>query len=240
MFHRLLDRRSVWPSLIGIVAFGWFGCLSVQPCPADVVAYLTPSRAATGERFETDLVFSGTADAVGDIVEWINLDIVKSTINAVPLTDYGRVRFDATARFASWFDGRQFGSGSPGFESQIVLESFLPDPPVPFEITSTDAFEIGTLTFDYSGLGLQPGDTITLDIFGGNDGSSTRTTSVAIRPSGAQQTMLVDPLFSSPLGSERSVFTIPTAIPEPSATLFLSLTLLGVCVRRSRRGGKIG
>ncbi|MDV6031807.1 MAG: hypothetical protein F9B45_17290 [Phycisphaera sp. RhM] len=237
MFHRLLDRRSVWSSLIGVVAFCAFGCWSVQPCPAEIVAHLTPSRAATGERFETDLVFSGTADAVGDLVEWINLDIVKSTINAVPLTDYGRVRFDAAARFASWFDGRQFGTGSAGFESQIVLESFLPNPPVPFEITSTDAFEIGTLTFDYSGLGLQPGDTISLDIFGGSDGSSTRTTSVAIRPSGTSLTTLVNPAFTSASGSERSAFTIPTAIPEPSAALFLSLTLLGVGMRRSRRGG---
>lgn len=240
MFHRLLDRRSVWSSLFGVVAFCWFGCLSVQDCPADIVAYLTPSRADTGERFQTDLVLSGTADAVGDMVEWINLDIVKSTINAVPLTDYGRVRFDATARFASWFDGRQFGSGSAGFESQIVLESFLPDPPVPFEITSTEAFEIGTLTFDYSGLDLQPGDTITLDIFGGNDGSSTRTTSVAIRSSDTQETIYVNPVFSSSLGSEQSVFAIPTAIPEPGSTVFLISTLLGVCVRRSRRGGKIG
>ncbi|QDV41581.1 hypothetical protein Enr13x_14240 [Stieleria neptunia] len=240
MFHRLLDRRSVWPSLIGVIAFGWFGCLSVRPCPADIVAYLAPSRAATGERFETDLVLSGTADAIGDVVEWINLDIVESTINATPLTDYGRVRFDARTTFAAWFDGRQFGTGSAGFESQIVLESFLPAPPVPFEITNTDPFEIGTLTFDYSGLGLQPGDTITLDIFGVPDGSSTRTTSIAIRPSGAQQTMLVNPVYTSPLGSEQSRFTIPTAIPEPGSAAFLMATLLGVYVRRCRRGEKIG
>ncbi len=180
-------------------------------------------------------MLAGTADAIGDVIELINLDIVQSTINAAALTDYSRVRFDARPQFAPWHDGQQFGSGSSGFESQIVLDSYLPDEPIPYEITTTDPFAVGTLTFDYSGLGMQPGDTVTLDIFGRDDGSATRTTSIAVRASGESVTMLVNPEFSSPNGSEKSVFRI-TAIPEPGSVAFLAATLWGVsaCHRRRR------
>ncbi|QEG00944.1 hypothetical protein Mal15_50200 [Stieleria maiorica] len=214
----------------------WLVWFDVRPCPAVVVAYLTPSRAVAGEQFESDLMLAGSADAIGDVIELINVDIVQSTINTAALSDYSRVRFDARPQFALWHDGQQFGSGSPGFESQIVLDSFLPSEPIPYEITTTDPFSVGTLTFDFGGLGLQPGDTITLDILGRDDGTATRTTSIAIRASGASETTLVNPAFSSPNGSEKSVFTIATAIPEPGPIVFLATTLLGAVVcRRSRR-----
>lgn len=210
-----------------------FCLLQTGTSQAEIVAFLTEARPAGGERFESDLVMSGTAGMIGDTVELINLDVFFTTVNAAPLTDFTKVRFDAASRFLPWQDDQQFGM-TPGFESVVVLDSFATVSAEPFTITDTDPFTIGTLTFDYSSFGLQEGDTIRLDILGRNDGSQTRTTSVAIRPSGSALTTLVDPDFSTPAGSEQSLFTI-TAIPEPGAGMFLAALGVAVCARRRRK-----
>ena len=220
-----------------------FFLAGMQTCPAAVVAFLTTSRAISGERFETDLMFAadprdplipGEPGVIGDQIEWINLDIFNSLVNAAPLTDFGRVRFDSAPRFADWQDGQQFGL-TPSFESVVVLDSFASSPVSPFTIVDIDPFIIGTFTFDYSGLGLQPGDKITLDLSGRNDGSSTKTTSIAIRSASTSTTALFDPDFTSSFGSEITVFQIPTAIPEPGAAVVLGLLSASVLIRRRRR-----
>ena len=239
MLNPIFDRRTIRSLLVGTVFLVASFCVDLRPSRAAIVAYLTESRALPGERFETDLVFSGSLDMIGDVIELINLDVLNSKINALPISDFSRVRFDASARFAPWQDGQQFGT-SPGFESQVTLDSFAAPTPTPFPISDTDPFTVGTLTFDYGGLGLQTGDSVTLDIRGRNDGTATRTTSIAIRPLGTSMTMLVNPEFSSPAGTERSTFTIVTAIPEPSLATALSLVCIGAVMRRRPRRSGVG
>jgi hypothetical protein len=195
-------------------------------CRAAIVMGFSESRSLAGEQFETDLVLSATTDQIGDEIEGINLDIVQSTINGQPLTEFGRVRFDATPTFAPWFDGAQFGEISGG-ESQLLLNTFATDAAEPFPITDTDPFLVGTFRFDYSGLGLTAGDTATLNLLGEDDGSGTRTTSILLRRNGETTSQFVNPAFNLPGGSESRSFMI-TAIPEPDA-LFLILVGIGVC-----------
>ena len=231
MFYPFLDRRIVSALRLCIVVFGCICFAGAQPCAAAMVAFLTDSRAATGERFEADLLLAGKPDMIGDEVELINLDIFNSLVNATPLTDFGRVRFDSEPRFAPWQDGQQFGV-TPDFESVIVLDAFASVPVSTYPIVDTNPFLVGTFTFDYSGLGLKEGDTITLDLSGREDGTPTRTTSIAIRAQSTSTTVLCDPDFSSSFGSERSIFRIPTAIPEPNAATILALLSLGIFTRR--------
>ena len=234
MFGIPKDRHKL--RLASLAALLTFIFCSLHPATsqAEIVAFLTEARAAGGERFESDLVMSGTAEMIGDTIELINLDVFLTTVNAAPLADFTKVRFDAASRFLPWQDDQQFGMTPGFFESIVVLDSFATGSAEPFTITDTDPFTIGTLTFDYSSFGLQEGDTITLDILGRNDGSQTRTTSVAIRPSGSALTTLVDPDFSTPAGSEQSLFTI-TAIPEPGAGMFLAALGVAICARRRRK-----
>lgn len=98
---------------------------------------------------------------------------------------------------------------------------------------SEEAIHVGTFRFDYAGITLQTGDTITLDIFGRDDGTPGRTTSVAIRESGGSQTQLINPDFTSPLGSFQTTFGI-TAIPEPSSVGMLLFTAGCLFPRRRR------
>jgi hypothetical protein len=236
MRHRSLLNRTDKTAFWKLVGCGMFFCISgIAPCDAAIIAYLSESRAISGEKFESDLLMAGTSDGIGDIVEFIDLDVIKSTVNSSQLTDFTKIRFDASPRFAPWQDGQQFGS-TPGFESRISLESFGPVGATPYPIVDTNPFQIGTITFDYSGIGLQVGDSITLDLLGVDDGTGIQTTSVAIRPAGSLLTTLVNPDFTSSAGSERNTFTIPTAIPEPGLSAFLSFTFaMFFAGRRSRR-----
>lgn len=228
------DHRSFWSRLVLAVGSVGLICVAPQRCSAEIVAYLTETRAGVGERFETDFVLSGTSDMIGDEIELINLDVVGSSVNSVPISDFTRIRFDASPRFAPWHDGQQFG-GPQTLKSVITLDAFATGSAVAFPIEDTNPFLIGTLTFDYGGLGLQVGDSISLNILGTNDGSATRTTSVGIRASGASDLALVNPDFSSPAGSQLTTFTITTAIPEPGSAVILSLACIGVIARRRPR-----
>lgn len=235
MNRRFFNNRTTKVVIVSTLIIVGFCTLSVTSSDAAIIAYLTEARSVAGERFESDLVMSGTADMIGDEVELINLDVIRTTVQSVQVTDFTKLRFDAAPRFALWQAGQQFG-GTPGFESQIVLDSFAVTGAMSFPIADTSPFQIGTITFDYSGLGLKVGDSITLNIFGANDGSATRTTSVAIRPSGSAVTILQNPDFSSPAGSEQITFTIPTAIPEPSSVLLLCIVSVAFFTgRRPRR-----
>ena len=235
MRRRSISSRTLKPVFFLTLAFGVLCNSRITPCDAAIIASLSEARAISGEKFESDLVMSGTSDAIGDTIEFIELDVILSTVKSEPLSDFSKVRFDASPRFAPWQGDQQFGS-PPGFESRVSLIALPTDGPLPFPITDTNPFRVGTITFDYNGMGLQGGDSITLNIFGRDDGSATRTTSVAIRPAGSSETTFVNPDFSSPAGSERSTFTVPTAIPEPGLSAFLSFAFATVFVgRRSRR-----
>ena len=116
----------------------------------------------------------------------------------------------------------------------IFLDAFANAPPVPFPVTDTNPFRVGTFTFDYGGLGLQLGDSVTLDIFGRDDGSATRTTALAVRPPGSAMTIQINPDFATPPGSARSVFTI-TVIPERGSPIVLAMICVLVGTRRRTR-----
>ncbi len=207
--------------------------LSVAAARAEVVGYLTSAREAGANHFETDLFLFGSADRVGSVIEWINLDIANSTVAGQPLTEYSRVVFGASPAFQPWAAGESFGSGDPGFESQISLDSFAPSA-APYPIDDTDPFRIGTFRFDYAGIVLQPGETIRLDIAGRDDGTPSQTTSIAVRGTD-QVTRLFDLPFESPFGSSVAEFSDPTVIPEPGVAVWLTV-VLGVawCGRRRR------
>jgi hypothetical protein len=203
-------------------------------CEGSIVAYLTEAQVVSPERFETDLMLFGSADRIGDEIELINLDIVKSTIRSQPLTDFERVWFDAAPPFAPWQSDQQFGM-TPGFESIIVLDAFASGGAIPYPLTDTNPFRVGTLTFDFSGLGLQVGDSITLNIAGQDDDSQTRTTSIAIRPSGSSMTILLNPEFPTNGETERSTFTLVTAVPEPGVACLLTFAIVSMLMRRRNR-----
>jgi len=244
MFNCSFRRRSLKAVIVltlalgGACSFG-VGSFGIDRCDAAIVAYLSETRQVVGERFESDLVMSGSADMIGDEIELISLDVVRSTVKTVPLADFTLVRFDAAPRFADWQGDQQFGV-NPGFESSIALDSFASGTAVPFPIVNTNPFEVGILTFDYSGLGLQIGDSITLNVFGQNDGTTTRTTSVAIRPSGSTMTTLVNPEFTSEAGSEQSTFTLSTTVPEPGGVIMLAAGVLAIVTRRRKRSALRG
>lgn len=201
---------------------------------AEIIGFLDGVRDVGGERFQSDFFLAGTAGRIGDDIELITLDVINSEINGSALADFSRVRFDASPTFVPWQAGEQFGV-TPGFESQILLDAFAPGAVV-FTLADTNPFRIGTFTFDYSNLGLHPGETITLDIVGVSDGSATLTTSVAVRDNPSGATELLNPNFSTGLGSGQVAFTV-SAIPEPTGAMMCLMTTfaLGLARRRRRR-----
>ncbi|MEO1525857.1 MAG: hypothetical protein AAFX06_10495 [Planctomycetota bacterium] len=222
------------PSLALHRFVAFLACISLGAgiASAEIVGFLDGARAIGGERFESDLFLAATAGRIGDDIELISLDIINSTIEGSPLTDFGRVQFDAAPTFAPWQASEQFGT-TPGFESQILLDGFAPGAVV-FTLANTSPFRIGTFTFDYSNLGLQEGDSITLDIVGVSDGTSTLTTSVAVRDNPSGATELINPDFSTPSGSGQVNFIV-TAIPEPGPTMAIFLIAVASTLQRRRQ-----
>ena len=151
-------------------------------------------------------------------------------VGDAPLADFSRVTFAPAARFDPWDDGSQFGS-TPGFESQISIDAFASPAAVNYVIDDEVPFRVGTLRFRVAGIALRSGETVRLDISGRDDGSSSRTTSVAIRGTDGI-TRLVDPQFNSPLGSAVAQYPPVVAIPEP-ATVCL-LVAIGILLGSSR------
>jgi hypothetical protein len=201
---------------------------------ADLVAYLTDAEAAGPQQFETGLYFQGSEEFVGQQIEFINLDIIHSRVGEEPLDQFGRVTFQAAPPLAPWQSQHAFGT-LPGFESQLVLDSYAVPEAVPFPVVDTNPFHVGTFRVDYAGLGLQPGQTITLNVSGRDDASGSRTTSVAVAEAAGEPVRLIDPLFSSPRGTDTSVYSVPTAIPEPSAATWLALIAwINIFLRRKR------
>ncbi|MEL6104977.1 MAG: hypothetical protein AAFU85_03020 [Planctomycetota bacterium] len=206
---------------------------SVSSAKAEVIGFLDGVRDIGGERFQSDFFLAGTSARIGDDIELITLDVINSQVAGTALADFTRVTFDASPTFVPWQAAEQFGV-TPGFESQILLDAFAPGAVV-FTLADTNPFRVGTLTFDYSNLGLQTGETITLDIVGVSDGSATLTTSVAVRDNPSGVTELLNPNFSTALGSGQIAFTV-SAIPEPSgAVMCLMAFSLGLAGRRRRR-----
>lgn len=201
----------------------------------EVVGYLTSARGAGGNHFETDFFLFGSADRVGSVIEFINLDIANSTVAGQPLTEYSRVDFQAAPAFQPWAAGESFGSGDSGFRSQISLDSFAPSAET-FLIENTDPFRVGTFRFDYGGIVLAPGETIRLDISGRDDGTQSQTTSIAVRGTD-QVTRLFDLPFTSSFGTSVAEFPDTTVIPEPGVGIWLAAVFGAVWFGRRRQRG---
>ena len=200
---------------------------------AEFIGYLNAIRPLAGQEFETDFFLVPDASQVGGEIEFISLDILESNLNGVALADYGRVQFNASAPFAAWQDETLFGLNA-GFESQLVLDGFNVGA-TPYSITNVDPILIGTFSFDYSGLGFDTGDTVTLDVVGVDDGSGTYTTNLAARASGDLISEVVNPNFATPTGPSFRTLTIG-AVPEPgSGILVLFATGVFVTLRRPIR-----
>ena len=100
MRRRSISSRTLKPVFYLTLAFGVLCNSRITPCDAAIIASLSESRAISGEKFESDLVMSGTSDAIGDTIEFIELDVILSTVKSETLSDFTKVRFDASPRFA--------------------------------------------------------------------------------------------------------------------------------------------
>lgn len=214
----------------------WCGFLFPAEADAAVIGYLDGPRAVGATQFETDFFLEVTPDSVGGEIELINLDIINSTINGAAVSDFTRVVFTPSTTFGPWQAGSQFGS-AVGFESRVVLDGFAGVGAIPFPLADTNPIRVGQLRFDFAGLGLQSGDSITLDIVGTNDGSGVLTTAVAVREPGAFLTTLENPDFGTASGPGQVTFSI-TAVPEANGVLALALLFFTKRVgrRKKRRG----
>ena len=204
----IVSRRVLVASVLSI------SMLQCHPSSAAVIASLTtPRETPLSRRFEADLQLQFSADLIGGDFEFLNLDIVNSSINGTPLGVFSFVEFEAAIPFDDWQDDTSFGV-NPGFESQMMLDAYANATSAPFSIPDTNPITVGTFTVSYGSLGLVPGDTLTLDIVGVDDGSASMTTSLAIVEPGMIVPTLVNPTFQP---GARTITV--AAIPEPSASV---------------------
>lgn len=203
--------------------------LIVSHASAEVTAFLSkPRDTPLQAKFEVDLQLQFSPDLVGGEVELLNLDVINSRVNGTPFTFFNLVKFQASLPFDAWAVDTEFGSDT-GFESQMIINAFGNTSSMPFAIADTDPVSIGTFTFNYGPLGLQPGDQITLDVTGIDEGNVSRTTSVAITEPGMTVPRLFNPIFSPGL---RTV-TI-SAVPEPGSLALVLFASLGLIRPRHR------
>ncbi|MCC9600530.1 hypothetical protein LOC67_08150 [Stieleria sp. JC731] len=200
-----------------------------KECRAELRAYLSEARQSGLNQFEADLLFRGTDQQVGDEIEYIEIDLSQSTINSDPLLNFALVRFDTANPFDAWRQ-ESFGQ-NPDALSRLVMEPFSPPGTPVFPIANTDAFRVGTFTFDYGDLRLQSGDLVKLDIRGTDDDTGVRTTAVGIRSAGISK--LHDLSYTDPAGDFQSTFVV-SAIPEPRGVAFIAITALGMVLRRRK------
>lgn len=138
--------------------------LTGASCQGDVIGSLGEIRVTGAASFERDLSFRVTGDLVGGELELVNLDIVNSTINGQPLSDFSLVQFNPAPTFVPWQAGQRVG-----LESQMSLDAFASVGAVPFPLQSPDAFFAGTFQVDLSPSGLSPGEAMTLNTLGVDD-----------------------------------------------------------------------
>lgn len=217
---------------IAILIFIANGC-GVAKTSAEIFASLGPARDLGGERFEADFFFAASSDRIGDRIELLNFDIFNSTINDTPLADYTRMSLELAPGFENWQGDQRFGQSSGFFASVVTLTGFGGDAE-PYTLVDSNEFRVSTFVFDYSGLGLQVGDSVTLDLSGRPDGSDTLTSAIGINSAETGQTENLDLTFTTNDGvsSSQTTFTIATAIPEPASTLVLALA--GACIACTR------
>ena len=225
--------------------FGLFVCVLSTNASAGIFGSLGTLRELANEKFEADFFLQAMTDSIGDDLEFINIDMINSNVSGTPL-DPTRVEFHASTRdhdFVTWQAGAQFGDMGFGFESVVSLAIF--DTSQAYTLP-TSPFLVGTFTVDYSGLGLTIGDSVTLDITGVDDGTGSRTTSVAVtkdRGLLTEVTEFIDPTFSSSNGPGARTFTLssgpppppPPAVPEPTSLLITLSGLLAASRIRRRR-----
>lgn len=230
-------KRAVTSATLTLLVF-----LSLGPftsgIQAGLIGGLGPVRELANNTFEVDFFVAAMADIVGDQLDFINLDVVNTSVNSVPVTDFDRVEFSAVGEFAPWQGTEQFGQ-TVGFESVVSLDAFTPGA-TSVTFNDTTPTQVGTFLFDYSGLGLGVGDQVTLDISGANDGTLTRTTSGAVFDTMTLISELQDFDFSTSLGPDSRTFTIMNGggggvIPEPNAIMLVLLSGATLSLRRSRR-----
>lgn len=182
-------------------------------------------------------------------LDFVELDIVKTKFNLTPLTDdlanplnFRAVAFDPVGPFVNWRDGmpyNQFGYNTT-YPSRALLEGYGPVDALPFEMQDDVAFQFGTLTFDYSGLTINVGDTFTLDITGDLESSGLFTTDAVVSDPGLPfGTEAINFAFDAGLGPSIQTYTFGSSqkpvIPEPgSGVIFLGLACLSLVSRRRR------
>ncbi len=235
----MLRQRTAFHVVTSVVAF--FGALVVSSSANTAKAGIVGSLSApviddVAKTIMVDVSFAFTPDLVGGDIEFIQLDAINSDVNGSPLTDFSLLTLTPVGPFVDWFDGTQFGA-IPGFESIVILDAFSSLTSFPFTIPSTAPITVGKLTFDYSTLGLPPGDEVTIDITGMFDGFSNSTT-LAVLPPGGFFPDFIDPTFAP--GSQTVVIPgdppppQPNVIPEPGiGVIFAALGI--TCLARRRR-----
>ena len=180
-------------------------------------------------RFEVDLQLEFSADWVGGEIEFLNLDVVNSNVNGTPIDLFNVIEFEARLPFDSWQIESRFGANPGVFRSQMLLDSFAGATSTPFLITDTEPVKVGTFTMNYVSLAALPGDDVTLDVIGVDDGSPTKTTSLAMVAPGASVPSFVDPVFEP---GARTVTVV--AVPEPSVIAVVAVACAALLCRRRR------
>ncbi|QDV47330.1 hypothetical protein Enr13x_72390 [Stieleria neptunia] len=220
-------------------------------CQAGVLGGLRNIRQLAGEdKFEVDFFIAADSsglNTVGLDLDLVELDIFNSTVNSTALAGvaplagdpnaYSRVTLGLTAPFDAWLDGsdqQRFGPVTRSDPARAVWSAFDTGSPR-YPMTNSAPFQFGTFTFDYSGLGLGIGDSITLDITGKVDpnDNSLRTSSAAVFPIGGDSKVLNFEFGT--VGESSLTFTLTSGsggggggsggvVPEPGS----GLTLLGL------------
>ncbi|WP_419580723.1 hypothetical protein [Stieleria magnilauensis] len=184
-------------------------------------------------------------------LDFVELDIVKTKFNSTFLVDddsnplsYKKVKLDPVDHFVDWRDAtpmdyQQFGFNDT-FPSRALLEGYGPLNATAFEMQDNVKFQFGILTFDYSGLTINTGDTFTLDITGDLEASGLYTTNAVVSdPGDPGGTVPINFEFDAGLGPSVQSYTFGATqkpvIPEPgSGAIFLGLACLTLTSFRRR------
>ena len=241
--------------MIAVIAIGQ------TPCAAGLLGGLKNVRDLAPEsKFEVDFFIAansgGDVNTIGLDLELVEFDIINSKVNSgflssvVPLAGQvnpnSRVSFLPSVPFASWFDGsdiQRFGNTSGTSPSRAVFDAYVGGTSG-VNLPDATEFLFGTFTVDYSGLGLEVGDSVTLDVSGVDDTNDPdgllKTTAASVFPV-MGDAKLINFEFGL-IGESMITFTLTSSgggggvIPEPgSGLIFLGLAGLSWTTRRRRR-----
>jgi hypothetical protein len=262
MSYHPFSRRcvSAFAACLALTLFA-----TTDRCHAGLLFELLGPRATTGQVFEADLFLEVIPELItvpessptrtipfgtGLNLDYIDFDLRETVIDGAKINpaDYARVDFLPQGGFTQWFDGTQFGDPLLTNAYLISIDGFFNPSASPKALIDGERFQVGTFRFDYSGLGLQAGDAITLDLTSPDPGvGNLRNTAAAVSesPGTLFATDLINFDFGAGNQGGRVTYQVPSSggpdppkpvVPEPgSGLIFLATSLLTVVALRRRK-----